>query len=75
MKLKLILAALATTALLSVGIAKAEPASTPGTAQTPPSATAKGPRSAKSIECSKQADAKGLHGKERRKFRRQCLRS
>jgi hypothetical protein len=29
MKLKLILAALATTTLLSVGIAKAEPASTP----------------------------------------------
>jgi hypothetical protein len=76
MKLKLILAALATTALLSVGIAKAETASTPGTAQTPPSsATAKAPRSAKSIACSKQADAKGLHGKERRKFRRQCLRS
>jgi psiF repeat len=75
MKLKLILAALATTALLSVGTAKAEPASTPGTAQTSPSAKAKAPRSAKSIECSKQADAKGLHGKERRKFRRQCLRS
>ncbi|MBS0239830.1 MAG: phosphate starvation-inducible protein PsiF [Proteobacteria bacterium] len=25
-----------------------------------------------SIECSKQADAKGLHGKERVKFRAQC---
>ena len=25
-----------------------------------------------SIECSKEADAKGLHGKEREKFRREC---
>ena len=30
------------------------------------------PRTAKSIECSKQADAKGLHGKERRTFRSKC---
>jgi len=28
--------------------------------------------SAKSIECSKQADAKGLHGKDRQKFRQKC---
>ena len=27
---------------------------------------------AASIECSKQADAKGLHGKERKKFRSEC---
>jgi hypothetical protein len=31
-------------------------------------------RTAKSIECSKQADAKGLHGKERQKFRSECKR-
>lgn len=30
------------------------------------------PRSAKSIECSKLADQKGLHGKARHKFRSQC---
>jgi hypothetical protein len=30
------------------------------------------PRTAKSIECSKQADAKGLHGKERKIFREKC---
>ena len=30
------------------------------------------PRTAESIECSKQADAKGLHGKERKVFRAQC---
>jgi hypothetical protein len=29
-------------------------------------------RSPESIECSKQADAKGLHGKERKKFRSHC---
>jgi psiF repeat len=29
-------------------------------------------RTAASIECSKQADAKGLHGKERKKFRAHC---
>ncbi len=29
-------------------------------------------KSAASMECSKQADAKGLHGKERKKFREQC---
>lgn len=34
-------------------------------------ATAK-PRSAESIECSKEADAKGLHGKVRKEFRASC---
>ena len=29
--------------------------------------------SPESIECSKEADAKGLHGKERKKFRKICL--
>jgi invasion protein IalB len=28
--------------------------------------------SAASIECSKEADAKGLHGKDRKKFRSEC---
>ena len=30
------------------------------------------PRTAESMECSKEADAKGLHGKERKKFRSEC---
>ena len=30
------------------------------------------PRTAESLECSKEADAKGLHGKERQKFRAEC---
>ena len=29
-------------------------------------------KKARSAECSKQADAKGLHGKERHKFRSEC---
>jgi hypothetical protein len=29
-------------------------------------------RSPESMECSKEADAKGLHGKERKKFRSEC---
>jgi psiF repeat len=60
MSVRLLFAALGTVALLSTGIAQGAPAS-------------QKPRSAKSIECSKQADAKGLHGKERRKFRRACI--
>ena len=28
--------------------------------------------SAASLECSKEADAKGLHGKDRKKFRSEC---
>lgn len=42
---------------------------------TAPAATDKKmakPRSAASVECSKEADAKGLHGKERKKFRSEC---
>lgn len=30
------------------------------------------PRTAISLECSKEADAKGLHGQERHKFRSSC---
>ena len=30
------------------------------------------PRTPGSLECSKEADAKGLHGKERKKFRSEC---
>ena len=33
------------------------------------------PRSAASLECSKQADEKGLHGKARKKFRSKCLKN
>jgi hypothetical protein len=52
--------------LMSFGAANAEMATAPKAA-----APAK-ERTAKSLECSKQADAKGLHGKERQKFRAEC---
>ena len=47
----------------------AEPAAKADTAKT---AKAHSPES---IECSKEADAKGLHGKERKKFRSECKRA
>ena len=69
MTIRMFFAAAATLALLSTGVASAQTAST----DKPAAATkAKAPRSEKSLECSKQADAKGLHGKERKKFRSQC---
>ena len=55
---------------------------TPVFAQPAPSASGKSPaaetkaapkpRTEKSVECSKQADAKKLHGAERKKFREEC---
>jgi hypothetical protein len=42
-------------------------------AATTPAKKAEKPRSPESLECSKQADEKGLHGKERHKFRSQCM--
>ena len=48
----------------------APPAKTTPTPKVKPSET---PRSAESIECSKQADAKGLHGKPRQTFRSKCM--
>ena len=46
----------------------------PAAKDAAPAATAKAPKphTAESIECSKEADAKGLHGKERKKFRSEC---
>jgi len=41
-------------------------------AQTKQKAPAQ-PRSAASVECSRQADEKGLHGKPRKTFRAKCL--
>ncbi len=74
--------AFATTvaALLLAGPASAQstaPAAAPAAKPAPAPATTTAPkakteRSALSLECSKQADAKGLHGKERHKFRADC---
>lgn len=71
-------AATALASLLLAGSAFAQtptPATTPApAATTAPAAktTDTKPHSAASVECSKEADAKGLHGKERHKFRSKC---
>ncbi len=68
----------AVAALLLAGPASAQstaPATAPAAKTAPATTTvpkAKTERSAVSLECSKQADAKGLHGKERHKFRSTC---
>ncbi|SFJ84965.1 psiF repeat-containing protein [Bosea sp. OK403] len=48
------------------------PATTAAPAAAKPAAAAPATRTAKSKECSVQADQKGLHGKERKKFRDAC---
>jgi psiF repeat len=50
------------------------PAAPPATAAKPAKPT-KAEQSAVSKECSTQADAKNLHGKERKKFRAECKRN
>jgi phosphate-selective porin len=69
--------------LMLAGSAFAQaPAATPApAAKSAPAATAPAekkaekPRTEASLECSKQADAKGLHGKERKTFRSECKKS
>ena len=76
-KLSSLTLATAVAALLLAGPASAQstaPAAAPA-AKSAPATTApkaKVARSAVSMDCSKQADAKGLHGKERHKFRATC---
>lgn len=41
-------------------------------ARTPHAAQSQAPRTAKSLACSAQADAKGLHGKPRKAFMSTC---
>ncbi|MDO8981206.1 MAG: PsiF family protein [Afipia sp.] len=60
----------ATPATPSAKTAPAAPAKTAA-----PAPKEKTERTAASLECSKQADAKGLHGNERRKFRSECKKS
>lgn len=71
--------ALAATFLASTALAQtAAPAAktdTKTTATTKTEKPAPKPRSAESLDCSKQADEKGLHGKERKKFRSECIKS
>jgi psiF repeat len=64
----------AIASLLLVGSAFAQtPApAAPAATAAPADKKAASPRTAASLECSKQADEKGLKGKERKKFRSDC---
>jgi hypothetical protein len=69
--------ATAVASLLLMGAASAQtaaPAKTEAPKAAPAAKTEKTPvvHSAASLECSKEADAKGLKGKERKKFRSEC---
>jgi psiF repeat-containing protein len=67
------LAAVAIASLFFAGSALAQtaaPAAAP--AATTTAKKAEKPRTPESLECSKEADAKGLHGKDRKKFMSQC---
>jgi hypothetical protein len=44
----------------------------PATKMAPAEKKAEKPRTAESLQCSKDADAKSLHGKERKKFMSEC---
>ena len=77
-KISSLATATAVVSLLLMGAASAQttaPAKTDATktdAKAPAEKKAEKPRTSASLECSKEAEAKGLHGKERRKFRREC---
>jgi len=79
MPIRLATLAAAAAISLSASFAMAQtaaqkPAAAPAAAAPAPAAPAAKPaRSAKSLECSQQADAKGLHGKARKKFRSDCM--
>ncbi len=68
--------------LLSAGLALAQTPPPPGASSTPttttkaPAQSTTGKKKASTpegIECSAQADAKNLHGKERKTFRSKCI--
>ncbi|QPF91262.1 PsiF family protein [Bradyrhizobium commune] len=75
------LAVVAIASLFATGTAFAQTAAPAAKTDTKTDAAAttdkKAPKehSAESLECSKQADAKGLHGKERKKFRSDCIKT
>jgi psiF repeat len=73
MKIKTVLATFGVLALLSAGSAYAQ---TPAPAAKPAAAAkAKPERTAKSLECSKEADTKNIHGNARKKFMSKCKRA
>jgi hypothetical protein len=66
-------AAFASLIFASAAFAQSTATPAPGATPAPAKTTSTRQRSPESIECSKQADEKGLKGKERKKFRRECI--
>ena len=77
MKLSSLFAAAAVSSLLLAGQAFAQSTTAPAKTDTAAATDKKSTKahSPESLECSKQADAKGLHGKERKKFRSECIKN
>ena len=67
-------AAIASLFLISSAFAQTTTPATPAPAAkaAPAEKKAEKPRTAASLECSKEADTKSLHGKERKKFMSEC---
>ena len=67
-------AAFASIFLISTAFAQttAPAPSAPAAKMAPAEKKAEKPRTAASLECSKEADTKGVHGKERKKFMSEC---
>ena len=70
-------AATAIASLFLINSAFAQTAAAPATPapaakMAPAEKKAEKPRTAASLECSKEADTKGIHGKERHKFMSEC---
>jgi hypothetical protein len=67
--------AFASLLLMSTAFAQTSPppaAAAPAATAAPAAKKAEKPRSAASLQCSKDADAKSLHGKDRKKFMSEC---
>jgi len=64
--------AFASLFLISTAFAQTTAPATPAPAAKMAPAKAEKPRTAASLECSKEADTKGVHGKERKKFMSEC---
>ena len=77
MKLSSLFAAAAVSSLLFAGPVFAQSTTAPAAGTAAPAAMTKTSkaRSPESLECSKQADEKGLKGKERKKFRHECIKN
>ncbi len=71
MKISSRLAIVAVASLFFAGSALAQ-GTAPAAAPAAPAKNAEKPRSPESLACSKEADDKNIHGKDRKKFMSQC---